>query len=680
MEKWDLRIVAVILLFLIFSFPLNSFSFQSDHYLKGLEAKRSGAWLKALNLWEFCKRAFEKNGKSDPRIGIAYIETVTEQEKTFYYDKASDFYFWGFSGNNLEDFREIIIEEAERIRPLVPKEEMEKWKDLDLKDPAEICSLIKGFWKSRDLTITSPLNERLLEHWERIGYSRKTFNKNQNTPYGTDDRGTIFIKYGAPDQVTEGNFGLNSGEVQLWAMEIHQAALSNWDQFDGNPVQHIKNEVDEMNFMPDFEAWKYNGIDDEAPLIFMFGSIEGSSYGMRQSVEDFIPRRAFSKREIISLEYSSSDPNFKPRTIRVEVVPAGILQFAFYEQLLTFDETYARRYTELESSWRTALSERVPNGLNPNIVRSVHDRYSNEDKNDPNKVYGPQEKSGLDDIINEIRINTNQIRLLDDNNDPKMAILTFSFPDKSSEIDYQDYLAGKSVHAGSGVRHSLITLDKDWAEVERTAHIPMEGFDNTSVFMVDHRDSTRNYVIAAEIYNTEGVDPFTDLSLRERMKIGESIRLGKAVLENLPPLNPEYSRLEVSDLIIGIPVPDELNIPDYSFPVIPAENILINDNLHVYLEIYHLVLGPDSRARFSINYKIAPVKKGFSIREIFRRTKKDDIISQEQVLESLNSIAKEKVEFDISGLKSGEYVFMIDIKDTLRNQIRSRSGKFRIIE
>ena len=54
----------------------------------------------------------------------------------------------------------------------------------------------KTYWKMRDPTPTTDINERLLEHHFRVSYSRRYFSEGQ---YPWDDRGEMYVRYGEPD-------------------------------------------------------------------------------------------------------------------------------------------------------------------------------------------------------------------------------------------------------------------------------------------------------------------------------------------------------------------------------------------------------------------------------------------------------------------------------------------------
>ncbi|MFQ5677258.1 MAG: carboxypeptidase-like regulatory domain-containing protein, partial [bacterium] len=231
-----------------------------DYYKEGKLMLDAGNWDKAIKIWSEGKQALEDENKADPRIAIAFIEQVTRREASFYYEKACDFYYWGFSTDELEKYQKDIAEEIERIAPLLSKEEAEGWrKDLEKKRPV-VLSKIKSFWISRDPNPASTLNERLVEHWERIAYARKNFNKGANTVYGTDDRGLIYVKYGEPEQKREITLGNNSQEIRTVANMLQIPAFS---------VPEFIRAVEQFLTFPTCEIWSYRRLSTTGQVIYL---------------------------------------------------------------------------------------------------------------------------------------------------------------------------------------------------------------------------------------------------------------------------------------------------------------------------------------------------------------------------------------------------------------------------
>ena len=63
-------------------------------------------------------------GESDPRIGIAFIELATGRGAKKYYGTASDMYIWAFSPQISDNNQKVVMQEAERILPLLADEEV----------------------------------------------------------------------------------------------------------------------------------------------------------------------------------------------------------------------------------------------------------------------------------------------------------------------------------------------------------------------------------------------------------------------------------------------------------------------------------------------------------------------------------------------------------------------------
>lgn len=174
-----------------------------SYYERGKDKLASGDWQTALEIWFEGKQHLEERGESDPRIALSFIELATDRQAEQYYEKASNLYYWGISQNSLKNFNKDFEKEVERISPILKKTEYEDWKSDLKKGWPGLPAKIKTFWLEKDPDPTTSLNERLIEHWERIAYARKNFKKNRNTVYDTDDRGLIYVKYGEPENKRE---------------------------------------------------------------------------------------------------------------------------------------------------------------------------------------------------------------------------------------------------------------------------------------------------------------------------------------------------------------------------------------------------------------------------------------------------------------------------------------------
>ncbi|MCP4724317.1 MAG: GWxTD domain-containing protein, partial [bacterium] len=640
---------------------------QTDHYTKGKEALDSGAWVKALNLWEYGKKSMEAEGQSDPRIGIAYIDLVTKEEKEFFYEKAGAIYLWGFSGLNVGDHKDAVIEEANRIIPLLEEEEKKRWKDLLNGDIRTLSNEIVGFWIKSDLTPTSEINERLLEHWERINYSRKSFTANDYCVYGSDDRGLVYVKYGEPALARNIRLGGSSTIEDFAAWDIEDPEL-------------IKDLQTELRGMSGLVVWVYRGLYNDRTVPYLFGRASYGSWGLLNGPEDIIDKRFFRKSNLneSTQQFDNADQARSTGRKLFTRYPGFYIMLRLYDRLQVYDSQFAERFNDLVSLEAQMQSEGITSAASFN--RNTYWHYVAQNQENVLQRYAPQEISDIEDKVVEIDILAKQIRLLDDQNRSKLAVLAVSTPGVADSTSISKITSGGAVIPDFKVKHTLMIRDGNWKEITRIEDVPESGLDNTSVYLIDHVDSSLNYIMTAGINDDGNQNVNDDLPLKERFEMGEIVYLGRSALDKVSPLNEDFSKLEISDLVTGITITDDLEIGDYPFPVLPVDQIVQGDNLQTYVEVYHLVLGTDRTAKYNISYIIAPYRKGIRMDEMLSNTSIYNIISQEHTFTSPSSTAKEMIEFDISGLKPDEYIFIVEIKDLNSNQNKIRTGKFKIME
>lgn len=144
-------------------------------------------------------------GKAMVHLSEIYLETDRNEQ-------ATEMYYSGIVKLRDPKTWEDVYEELEiLLRP----EDRDRIIQLPYGEKGE---LVRRFWKQRDPTPTTMLNERLVEHFKRVKYARINFP--DGIPPYFDDRGKIYVKYGAPDakylsQMT----GENVKENESWSYE-----------------------------------------------------------------------------------------------------------------------------------------------------------------------------------------------------------------------------------------------------------------------------------------------------------------------------------------------------------------------------------------------------------------------------------------------------------------------------
>ena len=172
-------------------------------------------WQDALALWASAPDSSIGSGRSDPRIGPAFIATAIENDARDRMEEASGLYLWGFSAPDIAADREQVMLEARRIMPLLTQRDSARWQPLLEGDTRMLSMRIARYWLEHDPTPETALNERLVEHWQRIVEARERYQYNRSSVYETDDRGIIFVKYGPPDARSRGHLGSNEMELKI---------------------------------------------------------------------------------------------------------------------------------------------------------------------------------------------------------------------------------------------------------------------------------------------------------------------------------------------------------------------------------------------------------------------------------------------------------------------------------
>jgi GWxTD domain-containing protein len=607
-----------------------------DYYDEGITLKASDDWQRTLDIWMQGKAVLEAKGESDPRIGIEFIELATEKKAQAYYEQACELYEWGFLQADLKKYQTEIEMEIERLAPILTENEYKAWRsDLEKGDTA-LRTKMKAFWIERDPTPTTRKNERLLEHWERIAFARKNFTEAQNTVYGTDDRGLIYVKFGEPDKKKAAVLGNSLNEV-----------FSLKDISDLDPME-VRRALGAYLTYPECELWFYYSLNPPEPVIYIFGEKAGrGTYGLRNGVEEFIPEAAF-RHASISSRYMGG------------IIPGALIQIMYYNDLYALDISFASRYDELKSIWMRSGGEyRFPND---NVIRGVRKKYEIADAENLARKNAPVEQSDAEKTITPIQLVSHPARFLDDGNEPRLVFIAFAIPQflsKGKPAEGLHELARPEYR----LRYTLLVRDSDMAEIQRASADPIAEGDNTGVFTLPHRKTHAHYTLAAETFPAEAqTAPDTLLGV------------GKIFLEPMAPLNPSPQKLEVSDLVIGVELPPSLNRDRFPYPVVPSRQIRKPEALKVYLEIYHLQLDEGGAGHFNIDFRVIKLeRKG-------KKIERAEMIASAFDFQSTATTAKEDFGIAIANLKPGDYELEVEVRDNISGMKKQRQAPFQILK
>ncbi|MCP4725718.1 MAG: GWxTD domain-containing protein [bacterium] len=681
-----LTYLIVFALFIMIFSPIYSQEIDTgNYYLAGLKAKEAGNYEKAMSIWVGAQKEMLKQGKADPRIGFGFIELVTHQKITKLYPTATTMYDWGLSEDYSPEFGTEIEKEIEMIRPLLSEEEYDEWTSLLNNADPGLNSMIKAFWINSDPTPTTPFNERLIEHWNRIHHSRDTFQRNKKTVYGSDDRGTTYVKYGKPDRSRNGSFGSGSLEISKWLEDL-SARMS----------------FNEYNLQPEYEVWLYFNILDNQPLIFMFGKERGwGSYGLRTGVEDFIPNRAFRRTSAIkatkdlttleraqamaetAIRQANGGGNNSAEGVGLNTnaslsiqstldhansqnfIPGSLLQLIYYGDLVALDMYFESKYSEIERLW--TMSENLNEFPRENTVLSARDQNVTSENLNVSMANNTAPRSDYERIITPYNIDYSYIRMLNDER-PFLAVIASSTPKYLNNEILKNFFID-ICKPECDLVNTFIIYDNNWNELDRVADVPSDRNTNFSTFFVHHIEPDLNYEIIAEEFRQDSTIN------SELLLSSEAVGTGKMSLTVEAPLSTDMDNLEISDMIAGKVTPEFLQNSDYPFPVIPAKQVSTNDTLFIYLEIYHLFFDSNTRTGYNIKYYIYE-----SDGEQTEVTGKDNLLSMESSFSSISRDSKEILSFNITDIKPGDYVLCVEVTDVISGQTKKRSSPMKIIK
>ncbi len=141
-------------------------------------------------------------------IGLNLKLNIKQNKKERSVFKNISIYKPGLSGfvNNIEN-------SFQQMRYILTNDERKKAKG---KKGKELESLFLSFWKERDPTPNTSINELMEEYYIRINYVNEYFNMSWREGWETDF-GMIYILFGPPDQIERSNStSVNSSIYQVW--------------------------------------------------------------------------------------------------------------------------------------------------------------------------------------------------------------------------------------------------------------------------------------------------------------------------------------------------------------------------------------------------------------------------------------------------------------------------------
>jgi GWxTD domain-containing protein len=610
---------------------------QLDAYTEGRILAETDDWLGALDVWSDGQDNLNARGLFDPRIGIAYMSLVTERQATGFYETASEIFLWGFSTSDLRRYKKDILAEARRIQPLLDEEGAEwyRWDQMIEEEDPRLPWEIKRFWLEKDPTPGTPYNERLIEHWVRTAYARRNYGNERYGPYETDDRGTIYVKYGPPDKRQAGVIGADDFELRLRIPSNMPNAADARDR------------LSRYDYHPNYEIWAYDELNSQDVTFYLFGNYQATGrFQLLRSPRDLIHPSA----------WSATSRSKVPGNIKA----AYFMELFYYGELARIGGPYASRHSELEMYWDRMQGAQGRETPNENTLEAFSTRYKSQDDIGPEFPAMVPILSDFEGTNREMELVAMSTRILSDDGQPQVVITALSSP--RSFVEGVRALQRFRLDDGM-VRHTLIVRDEKLIEVGRITERTSSVTGDISTFILRHIPRPLHYTVLGEVVCC-GDRPSTDRTFFP----------GQAHLLPGEPLDAEGATLEVSDIVTGLPIPDEFDPNDLFFPLVPSRTIWRRDPLRVYLEAYRLAEDDAGFHRFTADFRMA---------QFIGRTEVEDPsnppVTLSVDLESASARSQRVFDINVSGLKVGNYHLEVTITDLVSGATKTRTVSLRLL-
>ncbi len=439
---------------------------------------------------------------------------------------------------------------------------------------------LRNWWRRQDPLPASPLNERLVEHVQRVLHAEAHLGSGMR-PTRLDDRGEIYVMYGRPERELVVRF-----DDPEFTDQIYQFGLA----------------INQSDF-PDNVFWRYGHIDGSGHYLFL---LKDGQYRIGQTT-DLLPRMlrsgfspdprgrrraqmALATMRTIYRQLAAEDPVFLERYSAVDSylaaqeapgrVASRVLGEAFRRTVLDQDD-----YTELQPGG----NERPPSEVIQSTITSS--RVKDAQLAYQRSVLMPPDYSEVHRMVRNLPMGLRTARFLDRDGTTRTELYWGPEPGalRSTALE-EDY----ALHL------TAVQMGPDY--VRRAVSV--------SSIRIQDLPRGRDAVIPAQQAIVRGDTGLYHLAvqwdlyrLTARRVRGERIAAGARHVDSLSALDAAGTALEMSDLK-PVMMWSAVELVGESVPY-PFMQVASDMPLGLYFELYHLTYDRDDYTRYSVTYRIA---------------------------------------------------------------------------
>ena len=526
-------------------------------------------------------------------------------------------------------FSLIEPDEKEFYRDLAhvaPRDELASWQDAV---GNERDARWHAFWNARDSNPATVVNERLVEHYRRVMYSRYHFSQGQH-PY--DRRGEIYVRYGAPED--------RRGDVMIADQNAYGSATIS----DDPAVDAIREQNERYGYRLRVDRGQLTIVPPEGMTeeeMYETGGTDGMlADGIVVSSAALARQRAGREMGAGFATESWVYARYGLELFFVDQFGGGRFDYP-WGNLLSSQQEMVRQ------------EQFSPRRLAEELIAKAPEEYLHD-------LGGLPLEYAFDAV--SFRADNGATEL-----DLSYSIPVWQFGDVSD---------------GRGNRTRLehmVTLRDSTMGPEFTHEFGFGPFDRPKRQLAESIVKVPVYTLPERVVAPSG--SFTlAVQVRDETSQRTGVYLRPVFLSDYSGEELLISDLKLATLITPSGVQGPFVRKGLNITPNPGRLYIRENPVYVYYEIYNLAMDPDGKTEYEILYEISPREGSARPRWSARRQQDMQTVMMAFSGEGISTEDREYTSLDTSGLPAGEYVLTVTFTDQNAGSTVSRSANFLVME